>query len=265
MSLTIRQRQAVHELWDELADFPASSADAALRHLMERVGLWLNADNIVWVGAARVGQGMIAKRDPQYGWRGVAILHWRTTPELLHYSRQAAITQDSEPGMTSRALAAESGQWRVHSLHDDSWIDVKAFYQTKHYRDVYLRMNIADRLFSGIPVNVDSESFLLADRYGNAPRFNATDEDLMGYTMRGLKWFHRELLLSHGILLAEKPLSPMERRIVHLLLTERTEAEIARELGQVLSTTHKYITCILRKYNVRGRTGLMARWLSRCG
>jgi len=85
------------------------------------------------------------------------------------------------------------------------------------------------------------------------------------YTMRGLKWFHRELLLANGLLIAEKSLSPSERRIVRLMLTDRTEKEIAIELGQSPKTTHKYITEILRKFGVQGRTGLMARWLNRCG
>jgi DNA-binding CsgD family transcriptional regulator len=55
----------------------------------------------------------------------------------------------------------------------------------------------------------------------------------------------------------------MERRIVSLLLTDRAEKEIAAELGQKPATTHKYITGILRKFGVRGRTGLMALWLGR--
>ncbi len=258
------QRNAIHTLWDELADYPAARADAALAHLMERVGTWLGADNMVWVGAARVGQGVAARRDAQYGWRGLAVSHWRVTPELLAASRLATDTQTSDPGMTTRALAASAGQWRTHRLRD-GWVDFAAFRRTTHYATIYHGSNIGDRLFAGIPVNADSEAFLLADRYGAASRFRAGEAALLAYAMRGLKWFHRELLLFHGILVADKPLSPTERRIVRLLLTERSEAEIAAALGQSPATTHKYITALYRKYNVRGRAGLMARWLNRNG
>ncbi len=258
------QRHAIYTLWDELADTPASRVDAALARLLERVGCWLGADNVTWVGAVRVGQGAAARRDGQHGWRGVAVAHWRVTPELLAASRLATQNQDSDPGMTTRALAATTGQWRTHRLRD-GWIDFAAFRHTTHYATIYRGSNIGDRLFTGIPVNADSEAFLLADRYGSAPRFRAADAALLAYAMRGLKWFHRELLLFHGILLADQPLSPTERRIVRLLLTERNEAEIAAALGQSPTTTHKYITAIYRKYNVNGRAGLMARWLNRNG
>ncbi len=260
-----KQCSAIHELWDELADFPASEADAALMYLMRRLGYWLRAENLCWVGAARIGQGAAANRDALCGWRALKVVHWQVTPELLEASRKAAeMQEDSDPGMSTVALAQQAGTWRVHRLRD-GWIDFKAFQRTAHYATIYYERGICDRLFAGIPVNADSEAFLLADRFEASAPFSREDAAVLAYTLRGLKWFHRELLLFHGILMAEKPLSPTERRIVRLLLTERSEREIAETLKQSPATTHKYITGLLRKYNVRGRTGLMARWLSRRG
>jgi PAS domain S-box-containing protein len=57
-------------------------------------------------------------------------------------------------------------------------------------------------------------------------------------------------------------LAPNERRVLELLLTEATEKQIAEKLGLAPSTVHSYVTGIFRKFNVRGRAGLMSLWLS---
>ena len=63
--------------------------------------------------------------------------------------------------------------------------------------------------------------------------------------------------------LAKTPLTPMQRRLVSLLLTERVEKEIAHELGLTHATTHTYITDLFRKLGVSGRSGLTALWLGK--
>jgi DNA-binding CsgD family transcriptional regulator len=70
-------------------------------------------------------------------------------------------------------------------------------------------------------------------------------------------------MLDHGLLIARRPLSPMERQIVSFLLTERGEKEIARDLDLTPATTHTYITALYRKFGVSGRAGLTALWLGR--
>ncbi|HKA30590.1 MAG TPA: LuxR C-terminal-related transcriptional regulator [Candidatus Binatia bacterium] len=70
-------------------------------------------------------------------------------------------------------------------------------------------------------------------------------------------------MLHHGLLIARGPLTPMERRLVNLLLTERVEKEIAHELALTPGTTHTYITGLFRKFGVSGRSGLTALWLGK--
>lgn len=260
--LTMNKLEEVHSLWEMLADYPASESEAALRLLMESLSKWLHSDDIVWVGAARLMRGSGARRDPQKGWRGLAIRHLRIDQSIAERSAQAVKEQDTDPGLTTRALIRDAGRFRVQRLHD-GFVDIEAFKQTAHYRVFYEAAGIRDRMFVGIPTNKDTESFFLFDRMSTSKRFSEEDAELIGYVMRGLKWFHRELLLSHGLLLARKPLSGVERKIISLLLTEKTEKEIAKELGQSPATTHKYVTGILRKFGVRGRLGLMALWLGR--
>ena len=80
-----------------------------------------------------------------------------------------------------------------------------------------------------------------------------------------MKCVSREMMLSHGLTLAGQPLTAVERRIVQWLLTDLSEKEIAEKMGQSPKTTHKYVTEIVRKYNVKGRVGLMALWFGRRG
>lgn len=262
MRLSAERLEAIHCLWDDLADFPASRTDDALLHLMQRLREWFDAGDVVWVGGARLSRGPAARRDPQSGWRGLVVRHLKADPGTLERSARATQTQDTDPGLTTRALVADAGRFRIRRMHD-GLVDMATFRRTAHYRAFYEEVGIVDRMFVAFPINADAESFYLLDRMSGSRRFSAADADLVGYIMRGLKWFQRELLLSHGLLLADQPLSPMERRILSLLLTARTEKEIAAELKQSPSTTHKYITGILRKFGVRGRTGLLALWLGR--
>jgi len=255
------QWESIHALWNELAEFPAAEIDSALFHLMTALCRRLGADNAVWVGSAKVVTGAAARLDPQLGWRGVAVRHLHETPLARARTAEAIRGQVRDPGMTTVALAAGVGSFRVHRLHD-GFVDIAAFKETAHYRIIYRDAGIVDRMFIGVPVNRSVESFFLIDRYGEKALFSAQEEAWTRSLMGGLKRFSRDLMLSHGLLLATTPLTPAERRITRLLLTDRSEKEIAEAMGQAPATTHKYITEILRKLGVKGRAGLMALWLS---
>jgi DNA-binding CsgD family transcriptional regulator len=260
--LSLAQQEASKRLWDELADFPASAADDALLHLMRTMSGWMASGDVAWIGMVRLQRDTKARNDPQHGWRALAVRRLNPAPVIAARSQRAVRDQDTAPPMTTTAATAGAGHLRVRRLHD-GFVDLRAFKKTEPYRLLYEEPGISDRMFAGIPIHNDAETYVLFDRYGDARRFSKNDADWASFTMRGLKWFFRELMLSHGLLVAREPLVLMERRIVRLLLTELTEKEIAAELGHSPQTTHKYITAILRKFGVRGRTGLMALWLGR--
>lgn len=79
--------------------------------------------------------------------------------------------------------------------------------------------------------------------------------------LRGVKWFHRQLMLSYGLLVADSPITASERRVVKGLLSGKSELEIAEKLGWTKATTHGYVTQVYRKFNVRGRPEFAALWL----
>ena len=72
-------------------------------------------------------------------------------------------------------------------------------------------------------------------------------------------------MMSSGLLLASSPLTAGERRVLHGLLTEASEREIADQLQLAPSTTHQHVTAIFRKFGVRSRAALMSLWIGRAG
>jgi DNA-binding CsgD family transcriptional regulator len=252
---------AVYTLWDELADFPVTQTDAALTHMMKTVCGWLRADDAVWIGGVRMAHGAAARRDPMHGWRGRAIRRLVATPPVLAMSQQAMRGQDADPGMTTRAITAQAGAFRVQRLRD-GFLDFAAFRRTAHYRAYYEARRISDSVWAAFPVNGDAESYFLFDHISSKCRFSRADAALLAHALRGIKWFHRQLLLSHNLLLAQVPLSPTQRRMLFILLSDQTEKQIAAQLGFTPGTTHQYAVELYRKFGVKGRAGLMALWLS---
>jgi DNA-binding CsgD family transcriptional regulator len=245
-----------------LADAPAAQADAALVQAMQTMCRWLQADDGFWVGGVRIADGATARRDPQHGWRGRIVRRLHPTPVTAALTQRAMREQDNDPGMTTRALTSRAGVFRVHRLRD-GFIDFSAFRRTAHYRAFYESAGIVDRLWVALPVNQDTESHFVFDHIRSKRRFRNADAHLIGFALRGIKWFHRQLLLSHGLLAAQTPLSPAQRRVLLLLLTGKSEKAIAAALGFTVGTTHQYVAELFRKFGVNGRAGLMALWLGR--
>jgi DNA-binding CsgD family transcriptional regulator len=101
-----------------------------------------------------------------------------------------------------------------------------------------------------------SARLLAFHRVERTENFTAADETVAAYALRGIKWFHRQLVFSYGVPLTDGPLTPMRHRVAHLLLTERSEKEIAAETDQSPHTTHKHVTEIYRKFGTNSRAGL---------
>src|SRR5690606_4791217 len=121
------------------------------------------------------------------------------------------------PAMPSMALTRGAGKFRVHRLRD-GFIDFAAFEQTPNYQAIHVQTGIADRLWVVFPVSLDAESYFVFDKHGVPRWFTSEHATLAGNVIRGLKWFHRQMLCSHGLPVAQSPLTPTERQVVQLLL-----------------------------------------------
>lgn len=253
-------REDVHAIWDRLADFDAAQVDLALNNVMQAMCDLVDAQNAEWIGAVRLAEG---NNDPAGGWRPPVVRFLHPTERLL-----AAIKEQSERidlrliNEAAAAIIAGSGHFRAARLCDavpPEW------FESEFYKNYYRDCDREDAIYVAFAVNSDAESYFGIFRAPGQPRFTSAERDTIAYALRGIKWFHRQLLLSHGLLVAGTPLTQVERLVLQGLLTGHPEKQIAAELGQSYHTTHGYVTGIYRKFAVNNRPALMALWLGTAG
>ena len=253
-------------LWNALADYPAARTGDALAHFFRESLRLLDADGVRWCLTVRLGTDELAEHDLCHGWRVREVLPANPTPELLARIRDYLDGMDKQDpdrvGETTVSVLRTSGRFRVQTLYKDL-VDFEQFRQTVHYRLYYEPYGIEDRMWVGAPVNVDVDSGFVFDRLERSGkgRFTIDDQARATFLLQGINWFHRRLVLSRRIIAGRSPCTPAERRALALLLTGKSEKEIADELGLGLGTVHSRITTIYRKFGVQGRAELMALWL----
>ncbi|MCF3649354.1 helix-turn-helix transcriptional regulator [Synoicihabitans lomoniglobus] len=251
----------IHELWDELADLPLAETRLSIELLFSRISEWVGADDAFWIGIARVQSEPHAANDVLHGWRLRTAERWITRPEYnAEFIRKVLAHMERDPGMGVRKVISEAGRFRSYRQRD-GFIDFKAFRQTPQYEMYFKKGGITDRIWCVSPVNRDAESLFCFDRIRRRSHFTLEHERLVAQVLRGIKWFHRQLLLNHGLLVGKTPLSPTHRRLLPQLLSSKSEKEIADALGLSRATTHKYVTDIFRSFNVSSRAGLMTLWM----
>lgn len=249
----------IHNLWDELAAFGATQVDAALQHLLTEVSDMVDAQNAYWFAAVRLAE---AQTDPLLGWRPRGIRYLTPLPDDATFTRDRIRSIDK--GMIDEVTVAQArlaGTYRANRLCDlvsPEWFD-SPFYQG------YIGRGVHDSLSVAVPVSAMSEGYYGFLRMRPDDPFTEQQRRIAHYAMRGLTWFHRQVLLAHGLLVATTPLSPMERRVLSHLLTDQPEKVIASELGISASSLHTYVKDVLRKFGVSGRKGLTAVWLGSQG
>lgn len=247
----------IHRLWDELADFDAAHSDEALAFLMEKLCVLAGAWNILWMGAVRLDTTFPS--DPIKGWRPRIIRHLHPSPSLK--SRTQAEVEKLEQGVvdiTTIRNVEKAGVFRANRLCD--LVDPEWF-ESPYYHAHYRGLGNSDAIWIAFPVNEDAESWFGIFRALDRPPFTEAEREAVAYALRGIKWLHRQLMLSHGVLVAAAMLTPTERTVLHLLLTGLAEKQIAVELERSYYTVHECITTIFRKFGVNNRAALMALWL----
>jgi DNA-binding CsgD family transcriptional regulator len=256
-SMSDETREKIHSLWDQLSDFKVSETDKAAHHLMERLCDMVGAANANWSGAVRMAGEHTD--DPLKGWRISGAMQLHVAAEHIR----------DEPMMQAKELwnergvdpcflipLQELGQFRYHILRRDLPVE---WFEGSFFSQFYASAGIHDAVWVGFPLNEDAESYF---GFHSKQAFTEEQAQLLAFGLRGIKWFHRQLMLSHGLLVASKPLMPRERDVLNLLLTDASEKQIADSLGLAVSTAHSYITNIFRKFGVRGRAALMSLWLN---
>lgn len=252
-------QERIHSLWDELAAFEAAESDGALMHLLKSVAVMVDAQNAYWLGAVRMTDDT---RDPLLGWRPRVIRCLYPSPNDEKFSRQRIRSVGRGEIDESRVAHARlAGTYRARRLCDLACAD---WFNSETYQG-YVGRGVHDSLVVAAPVTTLAEAYYGFLRMRKRDPFTEAQRDIAFYALRGLTWFHRQVLLAHGLLMARSPLSPMERRALALPLTDRSEKLIAADLGVSPATAHTCVRDVLRKFGVSGRNGLIAFWLGRQG
>lgn len=247
-----------------MAEFPEPQLGTrGLQFLLESISGLIDAHHGYWLSGLRM-RHLDAERDPMLGWRIGPVFHYGEMPgdNAIYRERvKEAKAGTYIPEESTINHLRQAGRFRATLLRDHV---SPAFFKSEHYRDHYQARNISDTLFVVAPVNADTEVYFCFNRIGSDKPFRKAELDVAADTIRCLGWFHKKVLLEHGLLIARKPLTPTERKVMRYLLTELAEKQIAERLEQKADTTHKHICNIYRKFNINSRAALMAIWLGRC-
>ncbi len=242
-------------LWDKLADFPASKTDRSLDFLLSTLCEWLHADRAVWLGAIRVRTD---KKDALNGWRPRAVHNLgkdRISRKLYNLGMKALDSGHSMPMLESHVKFA--GKFRVYTRAEFAPIE---YFESDYYKAQQSIQSDRDVLYAVAPVNRDAESYFLFSRW-QGDEFSEEDKALASNTLKGLKWFFRRIMLHHGLMLADTPLTATERQVLSHLVSNLSEKQIAEKIDKKIDTTHQHVKSIYRKFNVNSRPALMAIWL----
>ena len=252
------KHDAIYALWDELVDHPTARAEEALSVLMQRLCDLLDARNCIYFSTVRFSRKGHSK-DPVKRWRVHTVSYLHPSVALLDAAKeQLKNYQRGEFNLLDIRNVEHAGSFRVNRLVDlvpADWFE-SPFYQ-RHYRG----LDHVDAIWAGVPVNEEAEVFCGVFRDASRPAFSVEERELFGQALRGLKWFHRQLLLNRGVMVAEAPLTDMEQLVLQGMLSGKSEKQIAVAMAHSVNTTHQHIKTIYRKFGVRNRSSLMALWL----
>ena len=249
----------IFKLWDELADFAVGDGDAALAHLLSRLCDFIGAQNALWSVVVRLPSP--AAGDALGGWRPRFVRLLKPLPTVAASVQEQFDSLWSPSVDLSQVLAASGDEtFRIRLLFEAL---PPAWFEGPHYARHYLAVDHRDSMSMRCAINEDVRVHLFLFRSAEAPLFVPADKDPFDLALRGLRWFYRQQLLSHGLLVANAPLTPTERRVLLELLDGKTEKATAAALGQSPNTTHIHVKSLYAKFGVHNRAALTSLWLGR--
>jgi DNA-binding CsgD family transcriptional regulator len=239
---------------------PEEGAVEGVRALMAAAG----ADNgFLVLGLRLKGRPRQNEICPLGGFR---IALWRRVhplaPEAVRIAREmmAAGSYVHDP-MTIAAASHRHHCWAA-LLGEAAPIEAVRAYQRS---PLARAIGAADSIRATAPLGLDGFVVFGLDRARRRARFRAADRDRVLELLPSLAPPLRRLGRVHGLIDGRAALSPREAEIYRLLLTERSEKQIAQALGVTPNRAHELVGSVFQKLGVTGRNGLWAHWTARGG
>ncbi|MBL8793927.1 MAG: response regulator transcription factor [Planctomycetia bacterium] len=249
---------ALFHLAGELAELSPIDPDQALRHLLDRLGGLVGCRCGLWVAGQRVDAP--AAGDPLLGWRVAARLSNEPDPVAeqltVAWSRQTR-NYVADP----HTQAAIQGHGHNRAFLRGEVVDDQTWNHSPQVQELLRPIGISDRVQAAITLNPQVEIHVGFDRSQGDRPFGPHERELLRLAVEGLGWFHRRVARLHGLTTAKSTLTERERQVLSALLTGDCEKQIARQLGLTRGAAHQYVVAVFRKFEVRSRAELMARWL----
>lgn len=252
METTIKE---LNLFWEELHQFNGMQTEAAIHHATHFLCEKLGAVNAMWLASVQFPNG---KPENAWGWRpqGFFSLH-EPEQHLAEHEKHLKDLKEHQAKQLHIAVAEYANTtYRTFTCSRDmpaKWFD------SAYYIDYLSSSGVKDMMFVAQPITENSESYFVfvSDRF-----FSDDEISYAALACAPLLYLHKAMMAHHGIGICEHPLTPSEKRLLAYLLQEKSEPEIAAEIHLSPSTVHTYANRIYKKYGVKGRTGLMALWLS---
>ncbi|BDS07001.1 hypothetical protein NT6N_20410 [Oceaniferula spumae] len=255
----------LRDLWASVSSYPVYQSEEAMLHFLNTMCKILGAHSGTWLAMKKLKSNPRRVAADDYavileqlgGWAPVAAVYTSKSKNLngvmnrwLMHARKEGV----DP--LSQTVLDNFGKSRVHISAEldpelnwaDSWLPKKYF---SYY-------GIGDRMMGLYYLTDDCESCLVFDRPADSEAFSAVEKNVLYLAMTGSTELHKRLLMEHGVIRATTPLSKRERETYRLLLTEMSESQIADKMKLSMHTVHDYARGLYKKFQVKGRVGLMA-------
>lgn len=132
--------------------------------------------------------------DPLKGWRvpGVVRFLYSTQPRDEAVMEQVKSLNHGVVDYTTVANVVDAGTFRANRLRD---LVPEAWFDSPYYHCYFRGIGYDDAVYVAFPVNQDAESWFGIFRACGEPGFTCSERDTLAYALRGIKWFHRRLII----------------------------------------------------------------------
>lgn len=251
--------ESVELLWRKFLAIPINSPDLTLQWLLEELKSLCLAQQSTCVLCLNDMSPSLRRSDPRLGWRAVAWIPSATNPfqDMTYAKRWAEQPSNIENNECYLGVIRDAGTTRAMLMDD---VMPGATPEMARKDGLYRYYQVQDRLVGIHAVSPSLEIYFYLDRE-TGEKFGTLERDQLQYILEGLGPFCRRLAFSYGALDGQSKLSPRERETFLFLLGDKSEKEIAAEMGLSLRSAHQNVVAVYRKLGFSSRASLMSSWM----